>query len=835
MSVDGLSGRPRNERGQVAVFFALLLPVLFGLAAIVIAIGNWYTHGKHLQTKADAGAFAGGGQWQFPCGPATGTGSVSERIINTAREYAQPRNPQVGGVPDTSIHSVLNGPDYYDDDSNPAPSEYTSPASNPTLCDTKILDVKLTEDNSFPLASVFPFFPDIKRKARVEIDKAAGLSGILPISVRVPKPRSAAAVFYNQVTGDILPGGVRYFCEIPGIGGLPAGLGPAGLGTWSTYDPSDPLCDQQLRITGGALAKNTSVAIATSFRPACSASITANCFEDSGPGLSKINDFCRQGNGQIVECFFDENPNDGIQTVASGLLFVHGYPTGPAVTDGPPALRDAWLSAGGCTGGYGSGYFAAVTGSCTATLNANIDAGTCLRGPGQCFADPSVTPPQETRIGNVEVKYKLTYGGGNNDDLCNFGPTCDLSVTGTDPHNLGATGVLLPGFSPDHARYAVALRIRLRRTKVPGKPNCSDTQYNGQCEWYYTGDGIQNTEPSNAFILEHPVQRSFMGDDDRSGPIKFLRLNADRGCNGGGVPDYQDNEAGNQPFSQDQCYYVDMGLKGAIAQDQDEPPIAFNLKASQSAALDCDPNISNLKDEVAQGCSPFFAKNDFSRTPPCPNLTSWTQILAPPPPYDAEWPPITCVLTQTGNPTQLLEGFLERLFGDPTNPICPSEGSSPAPEFVAGRNYWHDANNANDDDKWTFAESIPTLVHGSGLGKGGEDPRLVWLFMTGFGSFGGSGNAMFPIVNFGSFYITGIGVGRPGGGVDVVDPCTGGNTSPSPGAGNKPPPDLKTEPGGAYVWGHFIDNVVPNPEATASNELCEPEVDFIPCVAVLVE
>ena len=839
MSVRAASTRRQGERGQVAVFFALLLPVLFALGAVVIAIGNWYTHAKHLQTKADAGAFAAGTAWQFPCGPAGG--DVDQRIESAARTYVGPHtmasgsaytgttyNAQVGGVGEAQVHAVLNGPSYYDDDSNPSPTEFSSPSDpSGSICETKTLDVKMTEDNSFPLASLIPFFPDIKRKARIEIDKIVGLRGLLPIAVRVPKPRSAAAIFFDETTGNILPGGVKYFCELSGIGGM-----PPGLGAWTTFDATNSLCDQLLQVPAGSLPANTGVAIATSFRPACSASITTNCFEDTG--FATVNALCQQGSNQRVECFYDADPTDGIPTVASGLQFIHGFPTAPAVTNGPPVLRDAWLQSGGCTGGYGSGYFASVNGSCGVILNVNFDAGTCMRGPGQCFADPGTTPPIETRTANnVEVKYTLVTGTGNNDDICDFGPTCDLTVSGTQ--NIGGNVSLV--LTPDNARYAMALRVRLKNTFVPGKPNCSDTNYNGQCEWYFTGNGRQDTQPSNAFILAHPVQRSFMGDDDRSGPIKFLRLNADRGCNNlAGLPDYQDNEAGNQPSSQSQCYYVEMGLKGALAVDQDEPPIAFNLKQSQSAFLDCDPNIPNIKDEIVTGCQSIdYATNDFARNPPCPNLTSWAQIQSPPAPYDTEWPPVTCVLTQTGNPTQLVDGFLERFFNDSTNPACPSEGSGPAPEFVRGRNYWHDANNANDDDKFTFAETLPTNVHGNGLGTGGDDPRKVILFMTGFSSFGGSGNKLFPIVTFGTFYVTGVGVGRPGGGLNILDPCDGGSSNPSPGAGNKPPADLKTEPGGAYVWGHFIDNVVPTTGAIPSNELCEPEVDFMPCVPVLVE
>lgn len=102
---------------------------MLALGAIVITIGNWYTHARHLQTKVDAAAFAGGGAWGFPCG-----GDIDQRIEELAREYVGPHvqadgvafagttyNPQVGGVPGSNLHVVLNGSQWYDNDSNRFP------------------------------------------------------------------------------------------------------------------------------------------------------------------------------------------------------------------------------------------------------------------------------------------------------------------------------------------------------------------------------------------------------------------------------------------------------------------------------------------------------------------------------------------------------------------------------------------------------------------------------------------------------------------------------------------------------------------------------------------
>src|SRR5262245_49145459 len=115
----------RDERGQVLVLFAFLLPVFLGVAAIAVGAGNWFVHGKHLQTKADAGARAGGAQWEFPCGAPGGT--IDTQITDTARLYAGTINPQVGGVPNANVKVRLNASNWYDDDSNPGQADFDSP------------------------------------------------------------------------------------------------------------------------------------------------------------------------------------------------------------------------------------------------------------------------------------------------------------------------------------------------------------------------------------------------------------------------------------------------------------------------------------------------------------------------------------------------------------------------------------------------------------------------------------------------------------------------------------------------------------------------------------
>jgi hypothetical protein len=110
--------------------------------------------------------------------------------------------------------------------------------------------VKATESDVSPLWKLIPLFPDIKRKARVQIEEVAGLTGLLPIAVRLPQPLSAAAVFYNEgsPTKEILAiKPFRQMCVDPDDPDDPDDpydsciIGaPPGLGQWTTEpDPAD--------------------------------------------------------------------------------------------------------------------------------------------------------------------------------------------------------------------------------------------------------------------------------------------------------------------------------------------------------------------------------------------------------------------------------------------------------------------------------------------------------------------------------------------------------------------------------------------------------------------
>lgn len=829
----------RSERGALTVLFALLLPLILILSVVVVDVGNWWVHQKHLQTKVDAAAFAGGGSWGFPCGS-----DIDANIEAGARMYvgehmkadgtaftATTFNPQVGGTPGSQIHVVLNGFDWWDDDAGMTPADGTSPL-NSSLCDSKTLDVKATEANNSPLFGFLPFFPDIKRKARVEIQEVAGLTGLLPIAVRLPQPLSAAAVFYDEASRTILD--VRYFRQVCTDGATECIFGaPPGLGQWTTHPAAD---DPEGSWASFPVAATTGVVLATSVRPACGAGdppAGQPCLEDSAWVGDPIDEFCRQASG-TVRCF-DADGVGSSQAVNSGVHFIRGYATGD-VGSGRPEARGAWLENVDCPA---NGYFNSASSTCFVKLTVVVDIGSNVE-------DPPPDPPDdlvETRIADhVEVRYCLARTGETSATVCDtqFGVGQDLQCTG-GPGEVTCSSVIgtHPRILAASRENAFAIQVRLRRTSVDGFPDCTndpDSEYHNLCRWFFTAAYVDpNVPPTGQQILDAPIQRSFMGDIERTTPLKWLRLTVDEDCNLLTFDDrIVDFDAASQPTGSTPCYVVDMGTAGGLARDQDEPPIAFNLgnNSSQRAYVDCDPNIQpDPREEIVQGCQwPSYAANRFDRSPFCPGVAGFWDVPKPEP-FD-NWPPFRCVLTQTGNADQVIQGFNKRIFGRTNKPMCPGDDMT---QYVKGRNYWHRDNNDYDDETFAWGgDGDPIKKKGNTLRS--DDPRLVTLFFTSYDSFTGTGNQVYPIVGFGNFYVTGYGETRTGT-LFTDDPCSDGNDGDLyNGNGNEPPPDLDYSSNTRWVWGHFVKDVTPGPFTTGgSGVLCNPEASFQPCVAVLVE
>ena len=159
-----LSSPQMRERGQVVVLMALFLPVFFAMGAVVLDVGNWYVHKRHLQTQVDAAALAGGTKFTG-CSSLFDPAGANLAIKGTALEYAGDdlrapdtidptfgstvRNQQVEQPGDVRV--VINSSDYW---SQGDPTDGSSLDDTQDLdgdgsgdpCNERAVDAKATDD-----------------------------------------------------------------------------------------------------------------------------------------------------------------------------------------------------------------------------------------------------------------------------------------------------------------------------------------------------------------------------------------------------------------------------------------------------------------------------------------------------------------------------------------------------------------------------------------------------------------------------------------------------------------------------------------------------------------
>ena len=394
-----------------------------------------------------------------------------------------------------------------------------------------------------------------------------------------------------------------------------------------------------------------------------------------------------------------------------GIVHIQGWtPVGTAAPKTPIA-RSVTLLKGSCP----DAYFSALAAGCSAGINAKVDFG----------ADPVV----------LQATLSATIGG----------TSVPLTYTPASGSWSAASGIPVPvNGGPIDVGFHWTINKNANGT------NCTP---NNSCR----GDLA-------------PVQRTFSAISDRSGPIAFAQVLENNTPSSGTI-----ERCSAVLVNCTHNLVVKIGVMGGIAlSDLDDPPVRLRvIGGSQNQSLDCDPTKSNLKDELATGCTPGY--KPYTASAACPSSASALWAI-PNPPNDWE-----CVAVQTGNASnQVAEGLNRRVLGDPKPKSCPAQF----------QNHW------------------PNVQNG--------DRRIVLVMVTPFGAFNGSGSNTVPVMRFAAFYITGW-TGQ-GGGFD--NPClTAGDEMP-------------TNP--AEIVGRFIKYVDTPNDGGASDGSCDfTAID--PCAAVLVK
>lgn len=382
---------------------------------------------------------------------------------------------------------------------------------------------------------------------------------------------------------------------------------------------------------------------------------------------------------------------------SGGVVHIRGWSTGSA-----PRVENAWLLSGSCSP---DAYFA--TSDCSAGVQAEVDLGSThpISGSG-------ITTQVWASV-DGGGKYQLTHGGGST-GLITWTTLAGVPISGP-------------------AGHSISLSWTWEQTSGTWNGKTCTTKNNNPCT------------DSGTFGY---VQRAFEASLDDSGPVKRVQIFEVSGAS-----------SGANSFAQGSTHTLGVSIATVgdlqTQSQATDPVINLRVTGSQNQSIDCDPNISNLRDEIANGCGPTYAINS---TFACP---AYNQLWSTPEPWK-------CVKTQTGGAVgQVEQGMKQRILG----------GSNACTAPINWPSYSQD------------------------------DPRIVPLIITPFGSFSGSGNDIVPVVDFAAFYV----VGWNG------DPCPGATSVPK-----------------GYIAGHFIKYIPRNPKGSGDTvcHLTDP-TEITPCAAVL--
>ncbi len=408
---------------------------------------------------------------------------------------------------------------------------------------------------------------------------------------------------------------------------------------------------------------------------------------------------------------------------SKGIVHLRGWSAaGNGAQPNDPILRDVTLVPGTCV----DPYFSSAASACTFGVKARAD-----------FVSASLNPV-------VAAGAKLTATAGGTTVNLTYDP---VAKTWSSPTTLS----LAAGAGPVNVSMDWVETIgTLTSQGSPSGNNCG------------TGGG---NKCKGSFGV---VQRAFSATAARSGPIKVATISKN-GLSGA-------NSLERCSSVQTSCTHnlvVTIGVKGnlANASSVSDPIVDMRVAGgSQNQSLDCDPNVSNLKDELATGCVPTYARN--TGTAACPNAAGTLWATAQP------W---TCVAVQTGGAVnQVPAGLNLRILGNEK----PSSCTAP--------------------NNWSQFPSLPQ-----------NDPRIIEVFLTPFGSFDGSGSTTVPVTDFATFYVT----GWTGQGQGFNNPCQGNGDDPVP----------NNDPG--VIVGHFIKYIQATGTGSGTTP-CDPNA-FGSCIAVM--
>ena len=307
------------------MLFALVLPLVLMLSVIVVDVGNWWVHRKHLQTLVDAGALAAapkfvGCSYQYGNPPAANVAIRDTALAYSGDPTRDPATKNLQVQEPGSVHVLLNAQRFWqpgDPMNGGVGLDYTwdidGSGGGGDPCSERSLDVKATDDAVPLLFGFMPFVADPKRRARVEVRQVVEQNGMLPWAVPEVEPARVAALFVDEINGQVI--GRQYLdkrddVNLPFLEWVTSGL------DWSTSPPTEVVPNAS-RID--LAFENTGVVILVS---------KVDPLPDlTGPTLTSI---CT--GDPLISCYAGDGNEDG-------LTFIHGW-NDENGTPAVPVIRD---------------------------------------------------------------------------------------------------------------------------------------------------------------------------------------------------------------------------------------------------------------------------------------------------------------------------------------------------------------------------------------------------------------------------------------------------------------------------------------------------------------
>ena len=747
----------RSDDGQVLAIVAVSMVVLLLFAALVFDVGNWFSHKRQLQNRADAGALAAGVEYQKSWASCvSGNATTETTISNNARAYAGDPIPTVPVITpvntETASQANLNvwiNSTSYDsatpDGGGPCFNHPADPTDPISPAGGYWTDVKVKERD---LASFFgslgiPLTRNIAR-ARVAVHPAISDNGFVPLAIPDYRINKAQARFINGCTG----------LEI----GSPVPLAP--LDTTVVGNPSVAGTALWVPDNRPGLQPNpvTPVSAPDTFQLTVPAIAPGNgC---GGPGNNSqdyipvevqvrvtgrpdidINAPCATLQSQTsADCFSD-------------LTEIRAYTGG--------TLRQRPIVSDVTFGG-------SITTPCTQ------DAYYARLQPAQsnCRFDAVVNMDWDTRPGNANAFSAILHVGSSNTNYT---------------------------LSPVTPKPGAGIKW-VSEWRASGIPISSIGAKDITVEWDWNGPNNGTWTPSTGPVV--PCTNGGNNQCDQNGTLTVHRVSLGDDPSGNSAPladivglvkvtaaaNVSSQFASTPAMSTSTMLtrYLFVGLRSTITVG--DFGILRNGNSSGTQSLICDPDYTGGQtyQMFRDGCKPPYSYNLFNDywwdvgAQHCPPRGQWFQQPNANGDYLSE--PWKCIPTDTGSSGyQVVDGLATRTGNcvNPQNNSC------------AGHNYtctnaifYQNANNP-------FANA--------------NDPRIIKIYVIPYGALKNTtGNDEIPVIDFAAFYVTAWKF------QNAVDPCGPGGTSPD-----------TAKLGDNEVGGYFIRYVGPDTGPVDLNVICD--------------